>query len=114
MFDEKKKGQTMEEFIESTVRGAVMSAIKKANLDIVESREYMSVSQAAKYLAMSESWLRSNYRKEGIPFVQRGRVLFARRHLDEWYEANVERNDLVQIMKRPSITRAMQENKVSL
>ena len=114
MFDEKKKAQTMEDFIETAVHGAVMKAIKHANLDIVESREYMNVKDAAKYLAMSESWLRSNYREEGIPFVQRGRVLFARRHLDEWYEGNLQRNEFAKILKQSSVSRAAQENRVSL
>jgi phage antirepressor YoqD-like protein len=114
MFEEKKKAQTMEEFIEAAVRGAVMNAIKQANVDFVESREYMNVKDAAKYLAMSESWLRSNYREEGIPYVQRGRVLFARKHLDEWYESNLQRNDLGKYLKHSASMRGVQDNRVTL
>lgn len=114
MFDEKKKNQTMEEFIETMVRGSIMKAVKDANMDFVEMREYMSVKEAAKYLSMSESWLRSNFREEGIPYVNRGRILFARRYLDDWYDSNLKRNDLAPLMRQPSILRAAENNRVSL
>lgn len=113
MFDD-KKGQSLEAFIETQVRDSIMKAVKEANMEIIESREYMSVREAAKYLSMSESWLRSNFREEGIPYVNRGRILFARRYLDEWYEANLKRNDIGVVMKRESLMRAAQNNQVSL